>query len=488
MRRALLAAAALAALTLLSRAPFATQLLWAWDSVLYARAIEDGFHVDDQLRSARPHPPGYIFYVAAGSLLRPLLADTNAALVAVSVLASALAIAAVYLFSRRIAGPAAAAIAAGSFLANPLVWLYGEVAYPYVLLAFLMTALAWLFREARERGGRWRLASSLALGIAAGFRQDLLLLLFPLWLWLLLAAKWRERALHLVVLGAACLTWFVPTALLSDGVAAYLASVLGQTTGVAGVSAAGTEGLESLWFNFRLTLLGLFWGLLLVGALLLVLGVGPLLSRTARVRRQDATFFALWIPPALAVYVVLHIGEFGYLLSVLPGLYVLAAALLPPLLRALRRELPRAWRPLAAGVALVPAAVFLFAPAQPFSAHAIEVREGGLGAKLAYVRANFPPDRAVVLARSEYLQARYYLPDHVVFHHDQRPYENRRKLERVPRTADAVVLLAEDLTPLRADGMHTVGVPGVWLLRWFEIRPGTFVEFIGERFGLLEDR
>jgi len=39
----------LAIVTALSRIPFATQRLWEWDSVLYARALEQGFHVDDVL-------------------------------------------------------------------------------------------------------------------------------------------------------------------------------------------------------------------------------------------------------------------------------------------------------------------------------------------------------------------------------------------------------------------------------------------------------
>src|SRR2546423_1475697 len=47
---------------LASRLPFVTNDLWAWDSVLYARALEQGFHVGFHLADQRPQAPGYLFY------------------------------------------------------------------------------------------------------------------------------------------------------------------------------------------------------------------------------------------------------------------------------------------------------------------------------------------------------------------------------------------------------------------------------------------
>ena len=62
-------AAALAALVLVARVAFAAQTLWAWDSVLYARALEQGFHVGVDLAEQRPHPPGYLFYLAISATI-----------------------------------------------------------------------------------------------------------------------------------------------------------------------------------------------------------------------------------------------------------------------------------------------------------------------------------------------------------------------------------------------------------------------------------
>src|SRR5947207_872187 len=74
--------------TALSRLPFVADRLWEWDSVLYARALEHGFHVDAVLAGMRPHPPGYIFYVGAADVAKLVGLDSDHALVAVSVLAS----------------------------------------------------------------------------------------------------------------------------------------------------------------------------------------------------------------------------------------------------------------------------------------------------------------------------------------------------------------------------------------------------------------
>ena len=80
--------------------------------MLYARALEHGFHVDFDLVDQRPHAPGYILYVATAALARTATGDSNAALVLVSMVASAAAAAALYLFAQRFASRGAALAAA----------------------------------------------------------------------------------------------------------------------------------------------------------------------------------------------------------------------------------------------------------------------------------------------------------------------------------------------------------------------------------------
>ncbi|CAN5169614.1 hypothetical protein BH18CHL2_BH18CHL2_01490 [soil metagenome] len=227
-RRSAALVAVFGALVIASRIPFAAHQLWAWDSVLYARALEDGFHVDFDLSEQRPQPPGYILYLAFASVFRAAGSDANGALVLVSIVASGVGAVALYLLARRFTRPGPAALAAAGFAFNPLVWMYSELAYPYVLLGALSVSLAAAFWHARLAGGRGLFLASAAFGLVAGFRQDLLLLLGPLWLWAAWPGPWRVRSVAAAWVAAGIVVWFIPTALLSGGLVGYLDSLSHQ--------------------------------------------------------------------------------------------------------------------------------------------------------------------------------------------------------------------------------------------------------------------
>ena len=395
--------------TALSRIPFVAQRLWAWDSVLYARALDHGFHVDDVLSGSRPHPPGYIFYVAAADLAKLLGLDSDHALVAVSVVASGVAAAACYLLCRRFVGRPLSSALAIAFAAAPLVWVHGEVAMPYILLAPLSTTLAIAFRDARGADDRRTVLVSLAFGALGGFRQDVLLFLFPLWLWMLWPAGTRARLAALVAFLAGCLAWLAPSALLSDGLIAYVTRSVRQLIGASGLS-ANTE--RSLPLNAVLIGDSLFWGGLVLVAALLILGLSRLLASIRGQRLPDdgeAAFFALWLVPALLFYLFVHIGEWGYVLSLVPGMYVLLAWLLSRL----GHERQRA----AAGAVLVnavlAAALFLVGDHPVFSRASLVAHDRATEAKTAWIREHAPP-ASIVLAAAEMLVATYYLPDRLV--------------------------------------------------------------------------
>jgi len=422
----------LAGVVLVSRLLFASHILWAWDSVLYARALENGFHVGTDLPEQRPHPPGYVFYVAVASALRLLTRDSNAALVTISILASALTAAAVYLLCRRWTDRLLAIVVALGAASAPLVWTYGEVAMPYALLGLLSVVLAAALRDARSRPWPAALIVSAGLGLAAGFRQDVLLLLGPLWLWTLLGRPWRERALCVAAVGIACLLWFIPSAVYSGGPAAYLASLGGQVTRVSELSPAA--GGDALLRNTLLTVYALWWGLLGFALLLLAAIVAAFTAR--RRPTEDALFFALWLIPAALVYVAIHIGDPGYLMSMLPGLYVATAALLAPL----ARTAPRALVASAALLVALNLGVFVLAET-PFSASAIARHDLSVETRVAFVRARSPSASTVILAQSQYLTARYYLPDHLVLFYGAQPEVLSRAAREVRSTAPKTVVL-----------------------------------------------
>jgi len=481
--RPALVAAAIFAATLASRAPFLSQHLWAWDSVLYARALESGFHVDYALAGQRPHPPGYVLYVATASAMRGLTGDSNTALVLIAALASALAAAALYLFGRRFVSDRAAAFAAVAFAVDPLVWQYSEVAYPYTVLSLLSVSVAAGFFFARGRGtATAAMLASAAFGVAAGFRQDLLLILAALWLWLIWPLPGRFGLAAATTVGAGCLVWLIPTAVLSGGPLAYADALLRQTDYVRATYSVLAQGLPALSTNLAATLYALAWGLGICTVPIAGLAFAGA-RRAVRARRIVLTgtdaFLIAWILPALSLYALVHIGEWGYVLSVLPGLYVLGAIGVD---RAVR--IPRPLRRSALAAAVVATAVIFVATAAPFSAAAIARQDAELAARVKYVRQHYSHETTLILAREDFLLVRYYLPEYRTWFHDFDPYRTTLRRKRAPNVG-AIIVFSPGLKAASLEARRVECAAGVHLV-YLDIEPGSIVELYGERYTIVE--
>jgi len=481
-RRSLAIAAALGLAVLASRLPFLATTLWSWDSVLYARALELGFHVDFDLADQRPHAPGYLFYVLTAAIFRGVLGDSNAALVAVSAVASALGTAGLFLFARRFARTGIALLAACAYAAAPLVWTYSEIAFPYSVLGGLSIGLAALLWGVRGRSARAILVASVAFGLAAGFRQDLLVLLGPLWLWTVGARGPRVTLAAGTALAAACLTWLIPTALLSGGPGEYLDALGTQAGSVSEQYSGLIRGLPAFTFNLQTTLYALLWGG--IGAGLLGATIAArLLAGGARPTWPTgplARFLALWVIPGLLFYVLVHIGDWGYVSSLLPALYLLLAVLAEHAVAAGRIPSLR-WRAVGAAVALAPALLFLLGTDR-FSAAALREHDAGITERAAYVRANFPARDTIILAREDFLSARYYLSEYRAWRYDPAPRENRAMQRRRALRATSIVIFTEGLEPRFPIDVRVIRLASGIRIYQLAIQPGDIVELVGDRY------
>ena len=336
-------------------------------------------------------------------LVRSFASDSNGALVAVSIVASGLAAAAVYLTARRFAGRGPSAVAALGLGLSPIAWTFGETAVPYEILAFGSPALAGAFHVSRGAPSR-TLGASLAFGLLAGFRQDLLIVLGPLWLWMVAPLAWRERAAAAAVVLIACTAWLVPSALGSGGLAGYASALIAQSGRVETMSPLG-GGAPQLLQNLALSAYGLFWGTLAVGLLLLV---RALAAPRAAMRSGDAVFFALWIVPGLVFYTFVHTGDPAYVLSIVPAIFVLFARWLDSVARARPVALP-----VALAVVIAQAAFFLIPGPYGLSSAVLAAHDRSIDDLVATTRAT-SPDASLVAAQSGYLTAAYYVRDRPV--------------------------------------------------------------------------
>jgi hypothetical protein len=285
--------------------------------------------------------------------MRPFAGDALRALIFANILGAAGCVLLAHLlalqaFRSRRAAAAAAFLTASS----PLLWFYGSIGQAYVWEAFnalVFANLAWRaarraraprYRAAEHRRGRvggtlvWAAAFSGALGFFGGLRPFDVAFFLPLWILVVLRARRRlaVAAVGVPLLGLGILTWLVPTALASGGWKAYVASCLKH----------GSRVGEVVWKTPVMVVANLsnmvLWSAAGLGAATLaalwVVGlrrraireaVGPWSGAGAR--------WAAAIVPASAFYILGHLGQPGYVLTVVPLLIVILAGALDIALR-----------------------------------------------------------------------------------------------------------------------------------------------------------
>jgi 4-amino-4-deoxy-L-arabinose transferase-like glycosyltransferase len=456
-------ALALFGLALLTRLPFATANLYAPDSVLYVRGMER-FDPLDQ----RPQPPGYLWYILALRAIDFVVHDPNRAMTILSALAGAATVALVYLLAARLYDERTARVSALFVLTAVTFWAYGGVAYPYTLLAGLTSLCAILFWRAldpaasRGRRGVRLLAASAVWGVAVGFRSDLAIFLAPVWLLAATRATFATAALSAAAVAALVGVWIYASALADGGLARFLEAVRIQSKSVDDRYSVFGNGPIAIYRNLHE--LGRFLGRGLY--FLIPLAVATVTSADARrVELRDrwrTAFIGAWLLTPLAFYVFIHVGEYGYIFSMLPGLAILAARGAIALAKGLR--MPRTFRWIVATAVLGNAAIFLLSDT-PISARDVARLDRGIDEKVAYVRAHFAPATTLVVTVYDAVLVDHYLArEYPVFAYDPAVSASRDQPLRCPfqpacEGMDVDVVLWDDLLRGEGTGWQEVRMP-----------------------------
>ena len=444
------------AVALIARVPFQTQNLWAHDSVLYERAIER-FDPYEQ----RPQAPGYLYYVLLIRAVDAVTGDANRAMTVVSLLAGASSIALLYLLARRLYDERTARIAALFLGTGVTFWAYAGVAYPYTLLAALTIACAlalWRAATATTDRGRALVVASAVVGVAVGFRSDLALFLAPVWL----VAAWGAPPIAVIAgagIGAALVAvWYAASAAADGGVARFASALSTQGQYVQDTySVFGRNGLRALSANAYEIARYLGRGLYFLAPFIPLAVLSSSARRIELAERRRTLFLVAWTATPLAVYVLIHSGEYGYIFSMLPGLCVIAARGAIALARGLR--MPRTLPWVVAAVVLANAGIFLLSDS-PLSATDVRRHDLGTTERYAYLATGPDLDRATILAAYDAeVAARYAAGRHEVVRHD--PADPALDLT----ATSAVIAVWDDLMRVHGDGWETIRMPHGALLR-----------------------
>ncbi len=310
-----------------TRIPFQTHYLYTWDSVQFALALEKF-----DLATHQPHPPGYILYIALGKIAAALSADANAGFVAISILAAAVCGVLFYRLAKAFFRDTAFSfLFALALLSLPAVWFYGEVATAYIFDLLFSLAFALCAVRLYETSDKKYLGSFVFLYfLSGGIRQSLLVLFAPLFIFAIGVAITRRLCSRKdSVIGAllglsAFGIWFVPLLSLAGGWGPYthITDLLllrsAQTTSIfAGAPWGATLSQLKLLAKILIAAGSSFF---------IFIAFAPLFLLHSRMRTTPSHhlwILALWIAPSLFVYGFLHLGQAGYVMTILGALVLL---------------------------------------------------------------------------------------------------------------------------------------------------------------------
>ncbi len=216
-----LALAALICLALVSalRWPGRSQLVFNWDSVNHALAVDEY-----DLRKHQPHPPGYPVWIATLRGLRAVGIEPHTAQIVLAQVFTAIAAAVVFSLGAAARGAAAGRLALALLLFCPLVALYSSVAGTYA--GELMTAALAGWFAARMWSGDRRVApwAALVIGLCAGLRPSGAVFSAPLLaVSIVLACRtsWRLWSATAAAGAIAVAAWMLPMLASVGGLAHY---------------------------------------------------------------------------------------------------------------------------------------------------------------------------------------------------------------------------------------------------------------------------
>ncbi len=446
-----------------TRILFASSTLFSWDSVQFALALH---HFDVSIH--QPHPPGYFLYVTLGKLFRAFIMDDNSALVALSISFNALSALVLYVFLRKLVSCEIALFTTLYYLFSPLVWFNAEVAMSYMGEAFFTVCIGFFaYQFMKNKRYTNLILCTFFLGLSGGIRQNTLVFLMPLWLFVSIEGlKGIQKSIFYVVkqvmvqtffLGVLVASWLLPMILLSGGFHAYARILNSHWIRVAMRTSFFRNGAESLLINAAQLCVFTFYAF--TAGLLLHLCYFYFLLRNKKLGSEDAYFFAAWCVPCILFYLLVHINYPGYVFTFLPAFFLAFGKAAEWLKKV---AAPRAAAALLTFLFIVNPIVFLATPLLP-TAKSIATHDSNLKEFLKTIRDRFPPEKTTILSFDHlyygFRHAMYYLPEYTsyeVYRYEAGYDGNRRRFLggdehrykhfkeiKIPHPTTTVVLFAD---------------------------------------------
>jgi len=173
----------------------------AWSEVLSPEALRTGWPYAEWGTTVHP-PLAFQASLLTDALFSARAGDLEARRLA-PVIELALTATILFVFLRRAAGPWAGLLAAGALISHPRLYAHSHISGNDTAAVLLWTATAWVFWNGwtNARSGAWKVAFGILLGLGALTKTTYLLIVAPLFLWILLCRfpylfQWRDIAMR----------------------------------------------------------------------------------------------------------------------------------------------------------------------------------------------------------------------------------------------------------------------------------------------------
>jgi 4-amino-4-deoxy-L-arabinose transferase-like glycosyltransferase len=405
-----------------TRWPIAPRYLYYFDAVNFALALEE---FNPQIH--QPQPPGYPLFVGVIRLLHRAIPGAEQTLFIAGLLAAVLATVLIFYAGAQLLGSRAGALAAVLLVFNPEFWFGGLTNPVRVYLALCSVAvglLAWRALRHPENPG-WLYFTFGVLGLSAGFRPAVVVVLAPLllWVWFRTGAKIGRLLIGAIAAGAAAAPWVAAASIASGGLASWLDLIWQYSNDqFRGSSAAfGAPRQAALEMSKK----ALVWNG--TGALSWLWAVPFANRRLDAESRQKWAFLTVWFVPGFAFSALVHIGDPDHALATIPVLCIAGGAVLDSFLY--RRAGSRLLRT-ALAVAAVNALLF-FLPSRGLtgasSYRAVINRDLDNGRIFDTIRSLHSSGPMTIVHYNNavtWRQLSYYFPDDYVLHLPERRNEH----------------------------------------------------------------
>ncbi|MFZ5364628.1 MAG: hypothetical protein ACOZBH_00275 [Patescibacteria group bacterium] len=282
---------------------FSSHYLTNWDAGQFALGTKNF-----DIGAHQPHPPGYFLYVYGAKALNFIFPNINTCFLIINFIAGALAIYFFYKLIFLISENQKISFFIGLLLtANPAFWYYHNIANTYVF-EILAVCLAAFFTYKTILGDKNAfLFNAGAIALIMGFRPSIILLAAPLLLINIIFSKQKLKNLLLgaMIFAAVFAAWFIPFASIAG-----FHNILSATKSQASLSAGAFSKKSQLIFMAKSLLFCLNAA---------VIFFPFLIKQNIKFIAEKKLFYFL-IPPAFLIlfYSVVHFGEVGYGLGVIP--------------------------------------------------------------------------------------------------------------------------------------------------------------------------